>query len=214
MNATAESILRRYLEQYGFVRELEEPLRQTVTLLERTYRNGGKLLVCGNGGSCADADHIVGELVKAFRLRRPLDGELRAALCDGGEDGAALAERLQGGLPAINLGAHTALNTAILNDVGADYVYAQQVIGYGEAGDVLLGISTSGNSRNILYAARAARAKGLAVVGLTGRSGGKLREISDVLLCAPADCTEDVQDMHSVLYHILCAALEAAFWGD
>lgn len=213
MNEAAEKILRRYLEQYAFVRELEEPLRRTAALLEKTYRSGGKLLVCGNGGSCADADHMVGELVKSFRLRRPLDSELRAALCDG-EGGAELAERLQGGLPAINLGAHTALNTAIANDVGAEYAYAQQVIGYGAPGDTLLGISTSGNSRNILYAARTAKAKGLEVVGLTGRDGGKMCAVCDLLLCAPADSTEDVQDMHSVLYHVLCATLEAEFWGE
>ena len=212
MKQSTEYIFLKYREKHAFMAELEMPLRMTVELLVDSYQNGGKLLVCGNGGSSADADHIVGELMKAFRIRRPLDEKTGEELRKMGA--SQLAEMLEGSLPAINLSAHTALVTAQSNDVGADYVYAQQVTGYGRPGDVLLGISTSGNSRNILYAAAAARAKGMKSVALTGQDGGKMNESFDVLLKAPADNTEDIQDIHSTLYHILCAALENEFWGE
>lgn len=210
MKQSTEYIFQKYRDKHAFMEELEAPLREAVELLVDAYRGGGKLLVCGNGGSSADADHIVGELMKAFRIRRPLDEKTRAELSGVGQ----LADKLEGALPAINLSAHTALVTAQSNDVGADYVYAQQVIGYGRPGDVLLGISTSGNSQNILYAAEAAWAKGMKTVAMTGRDGGKMKECFDILLCAPEDNTEDIQDVHSTLYHILCAALENEFWGE
>ena len=212
MKQSTEYIFQKYRDSHAFMRELEAPLREAAEVLVTAYRGGGKLLVCGNGGSSADADHIVGELMKAFRIRRPLDEKTGQRLRANGA--SQLAEMLEGSLPAINLSAHTALVTAQLNDVGADYIYAQQVIGYGRAGDVLLGISTSGGSRNVLYAAEAARARGMRTIGLTGRDGGKMKEGFDVLLRAPADETEDIQDIHSTLYHILCAALENEFWGE
>lgn len=212
MKQSTEYIFRKYRDRHAFMRELEAPLREAAEVLVTAYRGGGKLLVCGNGGSSADADHIVGELMKAFRIRRPLDEKTGQRLRANGA--SQLAEMLEGSLPAINLSAHTALVTAQLNDVGADYIYAQQVIGYGCPGDVLLGISTSGSSRNVLYAAEAARARGMRTIGLTGRDGGKMKEGFDVLLRAPADETEDIQDIHSTLYHVLCAALENEFWGE
>ena len=210
MKQSTEYIFQKYRDKHTYMQELEPELRAAAELLKAAYLDGGKLLVCGNGGSSADADHIVGELMKAFRIRRPLDEKTRAKLSGSGQ----LADKLEGALPAINLSAHTALITAQTNDVGADYTYAQQVIGYGRPGDVLLGISTSGNSQNILFAAEAARARGMKTVGLTGRDGGKMKERFDLLLRAPADSTEDIQDIHSTLYHILCAALENEFWGE
>ena len=210
MKQSTEYIFQKYRDKHTYMQELEPELRAAAELLKAAYLDGGKLLVCGNGGSSADADHIVGELMKAFRIRRPLDERTRTELSGAGQ----LADKLEGALPAINLSAHTALITAQSNDVGADYVYAQQVIGYGRPGDVLLGISTSGNSRNVLYAAEAARARGMRTIGLTGRDGGKMKERFDLLLRAPADSTEDIQDIHSTLYHILCAALENEFWGE
>lgn len=210
MKASTEKLLGGYAQRSAAVRAAERELRAAIALLADACRAGGKLLICGNGGSCADADHIVGELVKSFRIHRPLDEATKAGLAGRPE----LADKLEAGIPAINLGAHASLVTALINDVGADYVYAQQVIGYGRAGDVLLGISTSGNSKNVLYAAEVAKAKGMKTVGLTGRTGGKMRETFDVLLCAGASATEDIQDIHSTFYHILCAALENEFWGE
>lgn len=213
MKQSTEYIFKKYSAKYNFVRQVEPQLRAAVEALTKSYRQGGKLLICGNGGSAADADHIVGELMKAFRIRRPLEETLRAAL--GGPKGTSpLMEHLEGSLPAINLSAQTAFITAQLNDVGGDFIYAQQVVGYGRPEDVLLGISTSGNSRNVLYAGETAKAMGLTTIGLTGRNSGRMGEFFDLLLCAPDDNTEGVQDMHSVFYHILCAALENEFWGE
>lgn len=209
MKRSTEELFAKYRSAYAFAAALEPVVRQAVELMEASFRGGGKLLVCGNGGSSADADHIVGELVKSFRLRRPLEAGVRNAL-----GSAELHEKLQGGLPAINLGAQTSLITAMINDVGGEYIFAQQVISYGRAGDVLLGISTSGNSKNILLAGEAARARGMKTVGLTGRDGGKMKELFDLTIIAPSRITEDIQDMHSAVYHMICAALECQFWGD
>lgn len=194
---------------HGFAADLEPALREAVALMARAFQSGGKLLLCGNGGSSAQADHIVGELVKSFRLSRPLDRALRDKLTT-----PALLEKLQGGLPAVSLSAHAALVTAMINDVGGDYIFAQQVVAYGRAGDVLLGISTSGNSRDILYAAETAKAMGITTVALTGRSGGKMKSLFDLCIAAPSEITEDIQDMQSTIGHILCAALECEFWGE
>lgn len=212
MKQSTEDIFCKYRNRHGFVQLLEPRIRKAVMLMEAAFRNGGKLLICGNGGSNADADHIVGELVKSFRIHRPLDQEMKTILSSV-SGVSPLAEKLEGGLPAINLGAHTSLITALINDMGAEYIFAQQVISYGRLGDVLLGISTSGNSKNILYAGEVAKARGLKTVCLTGRSGGKMQNCFDIVLCAEADATEDIQDMHSTIYHIICAALEAQFWG-
>ena len=211
MKNSTEEMICRYVKKHGAGDEAERDIRAAISLLERTFRNGGKLLICGNGGSCADAGHITAELVKSFRICRPLDSGMRHRL---ESECPPLAEKLEGGLPAIDLGAQNALITAMLNDVGADYIYAQQVISYGRPGDVLLGISTSGNSKNILYAAAAAKAKGMRTIGLTGRSGGAMRPRFDMLLCVDEDVTEDIQDAHSALYHLICAALENEFWGE
>lgn len=207
-------ILRTYCKKYSFVSAIESSLSYCIELLCECFENGGGLYICGNGGSCADADHIVGELVKAFRLPRPLDKSLYEKLSVQGDEGAALAKRLQGGLSAFNLGAPTALMTAMINDVGGDDIYAQQVAAYGRPGDILLGISTSGNSKNVRYAGATARAMGMNTIGLSGKTGGKLEQEFDLVLHAQADFTEDIQDQHSVIYHAICAAVEYQFWGD
>jgi len=208
-----EEIFEQYSARYEFVRQNGPTLRQAAQALEDAYRQGGKLLVCGNGGSCADADHIVGELVKSFRIRRPLNETDRAALCQAGGDASLLAEKLEGSFPAINLCAHSALVSALSNDIGADYVYAQQVMGYGRPGDVFLGISTSGRSKNVLYAGEAARALGLKSIALTGPDGGLMGKYFDLIIRADAGSTEDVQDLHSAAYHLLCAMVENQLWG-
>jgi D-sedoheptulose 7-phosphate isomerase len=192
-----------------------EDLRAAFDLLSAGFAGGGKLLVCGNGGSAADAEHIVGELMKGFLLRRPLDARRLAELERSmPEDWRAFAASLQGTLPAIALTGHPALASAFANDVAADMVFAQLVLGYGRKGDVLLGISTSGTSRNVVNAARAAKAFGLNVIGLTGRSGGKLAEIAELCLRMPADETFLVQELHESVYHALCAMLEEEFFGS
>lgn len=206
--------MQRYCEKEPAVASIKEALYQAVRVLVDCFQKDGKLLVCGNGGSCADADHIVGEFVKAFRIKRPVDTDLADSLRSQGSDGELLAERLQGGLPAINLGAHAALMTAMSNDVGGEYIFAQQVVAYGQPGDVFLGISTSGNSRNVLLAGEVAKAKGLKAIALTGRAGGKMKVCFDLALCAEAGSTEDVQDLHSKIYHAICAAVEYEFWGE
>ena len=214
MTGGTETILQKYSQTHSFIRRIEPELREAIKLLIDCFVGGGKLLVCGNGGSCADASHIVGELVKAFKLPRPLADEENAALKAQGPDGESLCAKLQGGLSAIDLGAQTALITAMINDVGGDYIFAQQVMSYGRPGDVLLGISTSGNSKDILYAAAIARVKGMKLIGMTGKNGGKMKANFDVTLCADSSVTEDIQDMHSSIYHALCAGLECHFWGN
>ena len=183
--------------------------------LAETYRNGGKLLVCGNGGSAADCEHIVGELMKGFRLRRPLPDQIREHLRSAHPScGEALADSLQGALPAISLVSQSALLTAVANDVAADMVFAQQVYGYGARGDAVLGISTSGTSCNVLNALRVGRALGLRAIGLTGRDGGLMPGLCDVAICVPYDDVAAVQERHLPIYHALCAALEEEFFGS
>jgi len=181
------------------------------------YQAGGKLLLCGNGGSAADAEHVVGELMKGYLSRRPVPNAMRQALVSANPDvGGYLADHLQGALPAISLVSHTALLTAIVNDIAGDMIFAQQVYGFGRRGDVLIAVSTSGTSPNVLHALRVARAMGLTTVGFTGRSGGQMKELCDVAVCVPMDRTADIQERHLALYHAICARVEAALFplGD
>ncbi len=177
------------------------------------FRAGGKLVVCGNGGSAADAEHIVGELMKGFLKKRPLPAPLREKMKSAfPEDADYLCENLQGALPALSLVNAVALGTAFANDQAADLVFAQQVLGVGRKGDALLAISTSGNSKNVVYAAKTARALGLRVVALTGRSGGKLKDVADVTVAVPDDETYRIQELHLPVYHALCIAAEEEFF--
>lgn len=187
-------------------------LGRAVRVLLSCFRAGGKLLICGNGGSAADAEHTAAELMKGFRHRRPLPPDLRARIAAAGDPG--LAGRLQSALPAIALGGSSPLVTAIANDMGAELCFAQQVLGYGRAGDVLLGISTSGNAGNVLAAVRVARAMGLGTIGLTGRDGGLLAGAVDLAIRVPAQETYLVQELHLPVYHALCAAVEEAIFGQ
>ena len=180
-------------------------------LIKDCYDNGGKVLLCGNGGSCADAEHIAGELMKGFLKKRPLGDAIRRALCDMGENGRRLADALQCGLPAIPLNV-PALSTAVINDLGGDLAFAQQVVALGAPGDVLIGITTSGNAANVNNAAMTARALGMRVVGLTGRGGGALARNADVLIGVDETETYKIQELHLPAYHALCALLEAAYY--
>ena len=177
-----------------------------------TYEQGGKALVCGNGGSAADSEHIVGELMKGFNLKRELSAEQKTAFAAFG-DADYLTKNLQNALPAISLVSQTSLMTAYLNDVAADMLFAQQVFGYAKKGDTLIALSTSGNSKNIINAARTAKALGCKVLSLTGESGGRLKEDSDICIALPASAPCAVQELTLPVYHALCAALEERFFG-
>ncbi len=174
--------------------------------LIRCYENGGKVLLCGNGGSAADCGHIAGELLKGFLKKRPVPTELTAAVPE--------AAKLQCGLPAIDLTAHAAAITAVANDLGGELAYAQQVMAYGRPGDVLIGISTSGNAQNVDIALRTARALGLVTIGMSGASGGKMRNTCDILLNVDATETYLIQEKHLPLYHALCAGVEEHFFKE
>lgn len=183
-------------------------------ILEESFSNSGKLLVAGNGGSAADSEHIVGELMKGFKNPRKLSDDDREKLIVVNEElGTVLADNLQGALPAIALDGHVALTTAYMNDCEPLLCFAQQVNGYGTRSDVFLGISTSGNSKNILYAATVAKSKGLKVIGLTGEKDSKLQDLADVTIKAPSVETYMIQELHLPVYHCLCLMLEEHFFG-
>jgi D-sedoheptulose 7-phosphate isomerase len=209
-----EYILIDLLNRYSELQPLKEQIAAAAETIIETYKNGGKVLVCGNGGSCSDADHIVGELMKSFEGRRPLAKELQDELISlSPETGKMLAEKLQQGLPAISLTVHQSLITAIANDISGEVIYAQQVVGWGNSGDVLIGLSTSGNSQNVIDAMIVARAKGLKTIGMTGETGGKMHEWSDVLINVPQRRTAYVQELHLPVYHALCMMVEIEFFG-
>jgi phosphoheptose isomerase len=209
------TILEPLIQKYPDLAPCQPDIQSAIDLLIDCYRNGGKLLLCGNGGSAADCEHIVGELMKGFLRRRPLAAEMRRALVDAfPEEGDYLADHLQGALPAISLVSHTSLMTAIANDVAADMFFAQQVYGYGQPGDVVAGISTSGNSRNVIHALQVGRALGLKTLGLSGASGGRMKEICDVAICVPWSRVDAIQERHLAVYHLLCAAVEAEFFNE
>lgn len=207
-------LVDQLVERYPALTAVRMAIEEACNQLIACYEQGGKLLVCGNGGSCSDSDHIVGELMKSFELKRPVKSEIqeKLALSDP-ERGSYLASHLQQGLPAISLTAHTALITAIANDIHGDIIFAQQVIGYGKEGDVLLAISSSGNSQNVVDACLVARAMDLKVIGLTGETGGKMKELCNILINVPGRRTAFVQELHLPVYHLLCLAIEHHFFG-
>jgi D-sedoheptulose 7-phosphate isomerase len=205
--------LEELIERYPVLSSVKEEIKKSYELLEACYENGGKLLIAGNGGSCADAEHIVGELMKGFVKRRSVSDEFKEALkAIDPELGSALGQKLQGGLPAIALTGHPGLSTAFLNDVDGEMIFAQQTYGYGKKGDVLLGISTSGNSKNVMYAMTAAKALGMKTIGLTGKDGGQLKNAADVTIVVPETETFKIQELHLPVYHALCLMLEERFF--
>lgn len=202
-------------ERYPALKIVEDDIGRAYQILEDSYKNGGKLLVAGNGGSAADAEHIVGELMKGFKLpRKPQSDFADKLIQTNTELGAVLAENLQGALPAIALDGHPALSTAYMNDCEPLLCFAQQVNGYGKTGDVFLGISTSGNSKNVLYAATTAHAKGMKVIGLTGAKSSKLEQMSDVCIKVSQTETYMIQEFHLPVYHCLCLMLEDEFFWE
>ena len=206
--------LENLIVRYPQLAVCREDIAKAYELLETTYTNGRKLLVSGNGGSASDSEHIVGELMKEFKLKRKVYREQAEEMCKISPDlGKVLAENLQGALPAISLTGHSSLTTAFMNDSEPELIFAQQVNGYGKQGDIYLGISTSGNSRNVIYAAVTAKAKGLKVIGLTGQRENRLMQYADVCIRVPETETYKIQELHLPVYHCLCMMLEEKFFG-
>lgn len=202
------------IDRYPKLIVCKEDIVKAYKLLEEAYSQDRKLLVCGNGGSASDSEHIVGELMKEFKLKRKVYADQAEAMkAIDPEMGETLAENLQGALPAICLTGHSSLTTAFMNDANADLVFAQQVNGYGKANDVFLGISTSGNSKNVCYAAITAKSKGLKVIGLTGQKESKMTKLGDCCIHVPETETYKIQELHLPVYHCLCLMLEDHFFG-
>ena len=204
-----EEILQTLLTRYPVLLPLYDDLYSAFDLLCRCFDDGGKLLLCGNGGSAADCAHIAGELMKGFLLPRSLTVEQRRCFADG-----TLPAKLQNGLPVIDLTAHAALLSAFANDVDADHVFAQQVWVYAQRSpDLLLALSTSGNSVNVVRAVQTAKALGRRTVGITGSSGGALAALCDVCICLPETETFKIQELTLPVYHALCAAVESYYFS-
>ncbi len=202
------------MERYPVLEKCRKRIIDAYEIMEECYSNGGKLLIAGNGGSAADSEHIAGELMKRFKIPRPVPVEFAEKLKSvDAVRGEALSKNLEQGLMAIPLVAHEALTTAYINDVDGLGVFAQQLYGFGRQGDVFLGISTSGNSQNVLPATVVARSLGIKVIGLTGNTGGELAEVSDVAVIVPQKETYMIQELHLPIYHCWCLMLEDHFFG-
>ena len=209
-----DKILEQLCERYPSLSGLKTTIGEAAGVIIECYTRGGKLLVCGNGGSCADADHFAAELMKSFESRRPLEESLKERLTEiSGSRGGILAEKLEHALPAISLASNTALSTAISNDIDPSLVFAQQVIGYGNEGDLLIGISTSGNSQNVVDACITALALNMNVIGITGETGGKMKHHCDILINVPETRTARVQELHLPVLHAVCLIVENYFYS-
>jgi len=214
MKKQIQSILDELICTYPALSDCRESILAAYESLVSCYRQDGTVLVCGNGGSAADAEHMVGELMKDYLVKRPVaEAHAQKMRNLDAEGGYELSAHLQQALRAISLVSQTSLISAICNDVNAEMAFAQQVYGYGREGDVLVAISTSGNAANVCNAAVVARGLGITIIGLTGMSGGKLRTVSDIAVCVPADKTYRIQEYHQPIYHALCAMLELEFFG-
>lgn len=214
-----ESKLQKHIdlliERYPVLESCKQSIVDAYFLMENCYENDHKLLIAGNGGSAADSEHIAGELMKRFKIPRPVPKEFADKLKElDPKRGESLVHNLERGLMAIPLVAHEALSTAYINDVDGLGVFAQQLYGFGRPDDVFLGISTSGNSKNIINATVVARALGIRVIGLTGAKGGELADVADVAIKVPETETYMIQELHLPVYHCLCLMLEDHFFGE
>ena len=199
------------LVRYPCLEAVIDSIDAAAQMMVDTYKNGGTVLVCGNGGSCADSDHIVGELMKGFLSLRPMSEEQKSRMADILDED--ILAKLQRGIPAISLSAQSAVISAYANDVDPELVYAQLVFGYGKKHDMLIGLSTSGNSKNVVAAAKVARAMGIKTLALTGARDSRLSELCDVTVKAPEIETFKVQELHLPIYHYLCAYVEKYLVG-
>lgn len=202
-------------ERYPVLRPLDKELREAFSMMKRCFEKGGKLLLCGNGGSSADSDHIVGELMKAFCKKRKIKPELLSQLKElyGDTEASYFENHLEVGLPAISFSSQTALHTAFSNDQDETLFYAQCLLGYGKKEDLLFGISTSGNAKNVGYALKLAKAMGIPSILLTGKDGGSGKEYADLTIIAPSMETYQIQELHLPIYHCLCLMVEQYFFG-
>lgn len=214
MEARLQKHIDLLLKRYSKLGDIKETITLAYNVLEECYSRDGKLLVAGNGGSAADSEHIAGELMKRFKIPRPISTDLAFKLCKiDNIRGPQLAKNLERGLVAIPLVAHEALTTAYINDADGYGVFAQQLFGFGREGDVFLAISTSGNSQNIMNAVVVAKALGIKVIGLTGTDGGELAQVADVAVRVPETETYMIQELHLPIYHCWCLMLEDKFFG-
>lgn len=208
-------MINELVSRYEQLNACKQDIEIAANLIIDCYKMDGKVLICGNGGSAADSEHIVGELMKGFLKKRPLTVEQRLAMinnCDMLDD--ELLSKLQGGLPAVALPSAAGLNSAFCNDVDPELIYAQSVVGLGNPCDVLIALSTSGNSKNVVAAAKVAKGLGLTVIALTGESGGSLKSVADVCIKVPETETYKIQELHLPVYHYLCAATESEFFDE
>jgi phosphoheptose isomerase len=209
-----DQILNLLCERYPLLNSVKNAVGEAAEIIIECYSGGGKLLICGNGGSSSDADHTVGELMKSFESYRPVSKDLADMLAKVSDRGKYLAPMLESGLPAISLSSQTALTTAIVNDIDGNLIYAQQVLGYGQNKDVLMAISCSGNSQNIIDACITARALKLKVIGLTGITGGKMKQYCDLLINVPEKRIALIQELHLPVLHALCLQIENHFFPN
>ena len=215
MKYTTKKLFIDFFEKYPELKKsIGKKLIQAVDILVESAKNN-KILTCGNGGSAADSEHIAGEMLKAFMKKRLVTQEFREDLVNEfGDEGNFIADNLQQGIKCIPLTSFCAFNTAFLNDCNEKMLFAQLVNALGVAGDVLIAISTSGNSKNVCYAVQVAKAKGMKVISLTGRSGGRLKALSDICLNVPSDVVYEIQELHLPVYHLLCLTLENELFTD
>lgn len=207
--------ISQLIQRYPVLAKNEQEIRMFCDTLIKCYESGGKLLICGNGGSCADAEHIAGELMKGFLKKRPLSDERKAEMISAVPELEALGlEKLQQGLPVFTLNSGAALTTAFANDCDPELIYAQQVLAMGKEGDVFLGISTSGNAKNVCSAAAVAKSLGIKTAALSGRDGGKLRSVCDISIVVNEDETFKIQELHLPVYHAICATVEEHFFKE
>ncbi len=207
-------MLNELIQRYPVLNYCKQNIVDATNSIINCYENSGKILLCGNGGSAADCDHIVGELMKGFLKLRVLPDSKKNEMksnCPMLDD--TLLSSLQGALPAISLPSITALNTAFCNDIDPELIYAQSLISLGNKDDILIAISTSGNSKNVYSAAKVAKGLGVKVIALTGKSGGKLKEIADISICVPETETFKIQELHLPVYHYICAEIENYFFN-
>lgn len=215
MKEIVREVFEDLFVRYPVLEICREDILSAYKLLENTYDNNHKLLIAGNGGSAADAEHMAGELMKRFKINRPISNELKEKLISiDAERGAKLAKNLEAPIRAVPLTSHIAITTAYMNDADASGVFAQQLLGFGEKGDVFLAISTSGKSENIISAAVVAKALGIKIIGLTGQKDSPISEMADICIRVPEVDTYKIQELHLPVYHALCLMLEYNYFGE